>query len=191
LADGIGEHTRAGALAGRVDHLTRALVAATVDNRQEPVVHPRPATGRTLAEVRAIPREHARARALAAIAPSLPEDQIDEALTAAIALTDDARDRALAGIIPCLRSGEQLARALAAAPGRDRGLLRSVVIRAGEVSYDGRQYVSLVRLAMRSVSRDTCMALLAVSVARLRDLAGPGFDAPAWSALQDVHGWWT
>ena len=193
LADGIDEHTRAGALAGRppVDHLTQALVAATAGNHQEPVVRQRPTAGRTLAEVVAIPREHARARALAAIAPSLPEYQIDEALTAAAALVDDARDRALAGVIPCLRTGEQLARALAAIPGRDRDLLRAVVIRAGDVVHDGRQYVSLVRLAMRSVSRDTFLALLAVSIPRLRDLAGPDFDKRAWSALQDVHSWWT
>lgn len=193
LADGIGEHTRAGALAGRppMDQLTQALVAATGNNRPELVPRQRPATGRTLADVVAIPHQHAQARALAAIAPSLPEDQIDEALTAAISLIDDARGRALAGIIPCLRSGDQLARALAAVPGRDRNLLRSVVIRAGAVVDDGHQYVSLVRLAMRSVSRDTCLAVLAVSVPRLRDLAGPGFDEQVWSALQDVHGWWT
>jgi hypothetical protein len=193
LADGVDEHTRAGALAGLppVDHLTQALIAATVGTHQEPEVGRRPAAGRTLAEVVAIPREHARARALASIAASLPEEQIDEALAAAIALIDDARGRALAGVIPCLRSGEQLARALAAVPGRDRGLLRAVLIRAGDVVLDGHLYVSLVRLGMRSVSRDTCLALLAVCIPRLRVLAGPGFDNRAWSALQDVHSWWT
>ncbi|WP_461125047.1 AfsR/SARP family transcriptional regulator [Saccharothrix stipae] len=172
--------TRAGVLAGY----------ALPDERTTAVGHrPPPPLVRTLSEILAMDDPFRRARALASAAPGLTVAEVDVALSAAELLPEEARTRALTGLVPVLGSASQLARAAAAAPSRDRGLLVAVVTRAAAV-LRGPDLVVLLRRTMRSVSRTTCLALLDLAAPRLAELAGPGFRDSLAEAVDDARRWW-
>jgi hypothetical protein len=135
------------------------------------------------------PDDDTRAKSLAAIAPHLPADHIDQALALAADSTVDV-SRALAGLIPILTTAAHLAEALAMVSSHDRALRCALLTRAGEVLEPGSDYVALLRRTLWSVGRDTCLALLAIAVPRLREIAAADFDARTWAALRDVHRWW-
>ncbi|QFZ18633.1 bacterial transcriptional activator domain-containing protein [Saccharothrix syringae] len=172
--------TRAGVLAGY----------ALPDQRTTAVGHglpPPPA--RTLSEILAMDDPFRRARALASAAPGLADAEVEVALSAVEHLPEEARTRALTGLVPVLGSAAHLARAAAAAPSRDRGLLILVVARAAAV-LPGPDLVALLRRTMRSVSRTTCLALLDRAAPRLAELAGPGFPDGIAAAIDDARRWW-
>ena len=175
------------------DHRTRAGVLAGYalpDERTTAVGHrPPPPLVRTLPEILAMTDPFRRARALASAAPGLTVAEVDVALSAAELLPEEARTRALTGLVPVLGSASQLARAAAAAPSRDRGLLVAVVTRAAMV-LRGPDLVVLLRRTMRSVSRTTCLALLDLAAPRLAELAGPGFRDRLAEAVDDARRWW-
>ena len=172
--------TRAGVLAGY----------ALPDERTTAVGHsPPPPLARTLSEILALDDPFRRARALASAAPGLAVAEVDVALSAAELLPEEARTRALTGLVPVLGSAAHLARAAAAAPSRDRGLLVAVVTRAAAV-LPGPDLVVLLRRTMRSVSRTTCLALLDRAGPRLAELAGPGFPDSLAAAVDDSRRWW-
>ncbi|WP_433270812.1 BTAD domain-containing putative transcriptional regulator [Actinosynnema sp. CS-041913] len=172
--------TRAGVLAGY----------ALPDERTTAVGHsPPPPPTRTLSEILAMEDPFRRARALASAAPGLAAAEVDVALSAAELLSEEARTRALTGLVPVLGSAAHLARAAGAAPSRDRGLLVAVVARAAAV-LQGPDLVVLLRRTMQSVSRTTCLALLDRAAPRLAELAGPGFPDSLAAAIDDARRWW-
>lgn len=172
--------TRAGVLAGY----------AVPDQRTTAVGHsPPPPPARTLSEILAMRDPFRRARALASAAPGLAVAEVEVALSAAELLPEEARTRALTGLVPVLGSAAHLARAAAAAPSRDRGLLVAVVTRAAAV-LQGPDLVVLLRRTLRSVSRTTCLALLDRAAPRLAELAGPDFPDGLAAAIDDVRRWW-
>ncbi|MFJ6673289.1 BTAD domain-containing putative transcriptional regulator [Actinosynnema sp. NPDC091369] len=175
------------------DHRTRAGVLAGYalpDERTTAVGHgPPPPLARTLPEILAMDDPFRRARALATAAPGLAAAEVDVALSAAELLPEEARTRALTGLVPVLGSAAHLARAAAAAPSRDRGLLVAVVTRAAAV-LPGPDLVVLLRRTMRSVSRTTCLALLDRAAPKLAELAGPGFHDRLAAAVDDARRWW-
>lgn len=175
-----GRRTRAGVLAGY----------ALPDERTTAVGHsPPPPPARTLAEILAMDDPFRRARALASAAPGLAAAEVDVALSAAELLPEEARTRALTGLVPVLGSAAHLARAAVAAPSRDRGLLVAVVTRAAAV-LQGPDLVVLLRRTMQSVSRTTCLALVDRAAPRLAELAGPGFPDSLAAAIDDARRWW-
>ncbi|XVS61719.1 BTAD domain-containing putative transcriptional regulator [Actinosynnema sp. CA-299493] len=178
--EAVNRRTRAGVLAGY----------AVPDERTTAVghSHPPPPT-RTLPEILAMGDPFRRARALALAAPGLAVAEVDVALSAVELLPEEARTRALTGLVPVLGSAAHLARAAAAAPSRDRGLLVAVVTRAAVV-LQGPDLVVLLRRTVRSVSRTTSLALLDSAAPRLSELAGPGFPDSLAAAIDDVRRWW-
>ncbi|WP_141982691.1 BTAD domain-containing putative transcriptional regulator [Saccharothrix saharensis] len=175
------------------NHRTRAGVLAgyaVPDERTTAVGHrPAPPLVRTLPEILAMDDPFRRARALASAAPSLTAAEVGVALSAAELLPEEARTRALTGLVPVLNSASYLARAVAAAPSRDRGLLVAVVTRAVTV-LQGPDLVVVLRRTTRSVSRTTCLALLDLAAPRLAELAGPGFHDSLAAAVDDARRWW-
>ncbi|MGM1058710.1 BTAD domain-containing putative transcriptional regulator [Saccharothrix sp. Mg75] len=172
--------TRAGVLAGY----------ALPDERTTAVGHsPPPPPARRLSEILAMEDPFRRARALASAAPGLAVAEVDVALSAAELLPEEARTRALTGLVPVLGSAAHLARAVAAAPSRDRGLLVAAVTRAATI-LQGPDLVALLRRTMRSVSRTTCLALLNGAAPRLAELTGPGFPDSLATAIDDARRWW-
>lgn len=150
------------------------------------------AMARQLADLAGAPDDDARARSLATVVPHLPADRVedvDRALALVAGSTADV-SAALGGLVPNLTTAAQLAAALALISRRDRILLCALLTRAGEILEPGPDQVELLRRALRSVDRDTCLALLRIAVPRLREIAGPDFDAETWAALRDVHRWW-
>jgi hypothetical protein len=135
------------------------------------------------------PDDDARARSLAAVVPHLPANHIDLALALAAASSTDV-SRALTRLIPLLTTASQLSRTLDLIPDQDRTMLCALLTRAGEVLEIGPEYVALLRRTLSPVGRDTCLALLAIAVPRLREIADADFDARTWAALRDVHQWW-
>ncbi|MGX7828964.1 BTAD domain-containing putative transcriptional regulator [Actinokineospora sp. 24-640] len=175
------------------DHRTRAGVLAGYalpDERTTAVGHGPPLVAtRALSEILAMNDPFRKARALASAAPGLAVAEVDVALSAAELLPEEARTRALTGLVPVLGSAAHLARATTAAPSRDRGLLLAVVTRAAAVLH-GPDLVALLRRTMRSVSRTTCLALLDRATPRLAELAGPGFPDSLAAAIDDARRWW-
>jgi hypothetical protein len=150
------------------------------------------AMARQLAELTSAADDDGRARSLAAVVSHLPADRVDDIDRALALAAGSAADvsPALAGLIPNLTTAAQLGQALALLSCRDRILLCALLTRAGEILEPGPDHVALLRRALRSVDRDTCLALLRIAVPRLREIAGPDFDAETWAALRDVHRWW-
>lgn len=150
------------------------------------------AMARQLAELTAAPDDDARARSLATVVSHLPADRVedtDRALALVASSTTDVSP-ALAGLVPNLTTAAQLSRALTLISCRDRVLLCAVLTRADEILEPGPDQLELLRRALWSVDRDTCLALLRIAVPWLREIAGQDFDAETWAALRDVHRWW-
>ncbi|UVS80571.1 BTAD domain-containing putative transcriptional regulator [Actinokineospora sp. UTMC 2448] len=182
-----------GGAASTADHRTRAGVLAGYalpDERTTAVGHGPPlAAARALPEILAMNDPFRKARALATAAPGLTAAEVEVALSAAQLLPEEARARALTGLVPVLGSAAHLARVAASAPSRDRALLVAVVARAVAV-LRGPDLVALLRRTMWSVSRTTCLALLDRAAPRLAELAGPGFRDGLAAAIDDARRWW-